>query len=78
MAFQIIDGEAFIVDSKKSLLHNLNETGTLIWTGIDKGKRKEAILKELVKNFEVSYKEAQKDYSDFLKELKSQNLLEEK
>ncbi len=77
LAFQIISGEAFIVDSEKSMLHNLNETGTLIWKNLLKGKEKKEIISNMLKNFNVSEKEAKKDYLNFLKELKSKNLLEE-
>lgn len=76
LAFRIIDGEAFIVDAEKQMLHNLNETGTRIWQLLEKGKTFDEIAEIICNEFEVSKKESEQDVKDFLKELKEKKLIE--
>ena len=38
LAARVIEGKAFIINTKSSTLHELDETGTFIWKLIEKKK----------------------------------------
>jgi len=69
-------GKSYVAyDNEKSVMHEVNETGFLILSAIEKGKKKAQIIKSIVESFKVSKKAAGKDLEDFLKVLKKKNLL---
>lgn len=53
----------------------LNDVSALIWKGIQEGKTKDAILENLLKEFDVSLEEAAGDLEQFLLELRKNDLL---
>ena len=68
-------GDTFVAyDNENSIMHELNEEGYLILSGIENGKKKAQIVKSIVESFKVSKSEAKKDLEDFLKVLKKKNL----
>lgn len=55
----------------------LNEVSALIWIGLQAEKSREAILKSILEEFEVSPEEASADLDEFLRKLRENGLLED-
>jgi hypothetical protein len=69
-------GDTFVAyDNEESVMHEVNEVGFSILSGIEKGGKKEQIVINIVESFKVGKKEAKKDLEDFLQVLKKKNLL---
>lgn len=75
LAYRTIDGKAYIVNSKDSMLHELNGAGTFIWSLLDAPRSENEITSELTEEFAVSEREARKDAAEFLAILKSKKLI---
>jgi len=75
IAWQIIDGEAILVDINGGRSLGLNATGTLIWKNLE--KRADDIVTELVNEFEVPVETAKADVYDFLKVLRDRGYVSE-
>jgi Coenzyme PQQ synthesis protein D (PqqD) len=76
IAHRIIEGQAYIINSKTSTLHELDETGTFIWKLLEKGKAPREIAESLAANYDVSTEQAFKDTKEFLCELETKGILE--
>lgn len=62
------------------ILFALNETGTYLWEGIEQGKTFDALLEELMKEYEAGPEEKEmiaRDILDFLDQLRMMGALEE-
>jgi len=71
-------GNTFVAyDNETSTLHEFNETGFLILSGIEKKKNKQEIIKEIVGKYKVSKDRAKGDYEEFVKILKTKGLIAE-
>ena len=69
-------GNSYVAyDNETSTLHELNETGYVILSGIEKGKSKNLILKTIAKKFKVSAKETKDDFEKFVQLLEKKDLL---
>lgn len=69
-------GDSFVAyDNKTSTMHELNEEGYLILSGIEKGKTRPQIIKSIISNFAVESREAEKDLEEFLQVLEKKQLL---
>jgi hypothetical protein len=77
IAHRIIEGQAYIINSKTSTLHELDETGTFIWKLLEKGKAPREIAESLAANYDVSAEQALKDTKEFLSELEAKGVLEQ-
>jgi hypothetical protein len=76
LAGRIISNQAYVVNTKNSVLHEFNETGTFIWKLIEKNRSKADILRELINEFEVSAEKAQRDLDEFLAKLEKNEIIE--
>ena len=54
----------------------LEPVGTLIWKGIEAGKDREAILQQILDEFDVDVPTAELDLDTFLKQLQDKGFLE--
>ena len=68
--FEQIEDEGFLYDTEKDSLFSLNDVGRFIVDLINKGKGKEEILKDIVKEYDVNKERAEKDLNEFLGTLK--------
>jgi len=73
--FRQIDDETILVPIKDNLgdmgsIYNLNEVGAFIWERFDGQKTIGDIKDRIVKEFEISEKEAQQDLIEFVNQLK--------
>ena len=76
IAWRIIEGQAFIVNTTTSTLHELDETGTFIWKLLETDERPEDIAVEISLHFDVSGEQALKDTEEFIVELEKKGILE--
>lgn len=76
LAYRKIFGEIYIVDSKNSYLHKINEVGSFIFEKIKEGLKEEEIVHKLIKVYDVDIETARKDFKDFCDELISKGLIE--
>lgn len=53
----------------------LDPVGAAIWKGLEAGKDREAILEEILENFEVELKVASEDLDAFLQQLREKEFL---
>jgi hypothetical protein len=75
IAWRVIEGQAFIINTKESTLHELDETGTLLWKVIEKGGSVEEAARELCGRYEVSMERALSDAREFVSALEKKGIL---
>jgi hypothetical protein len=69
-------GDSYVAyDNETSTLHELNETGFLILSRIEKKKNKQEIIKKIVRKYKVSKNKAEGDYEEFVEVLKTKDLI---
>ena len=76
IAARVIEGKAFIINTKTSMLHELDDIGTFIWKHIEKKHSLEEIVNSLTTEFEVTVNQAECDLEEFLSELNKKGLIE--
>ncbi len=64
-----------LVDLNTKQYYQLNETGSLIWRGLEKGNSVEDIVSEMRSVYEVSADHAQASVEKLLRNLESKKLL---
>jgi hypothetical protein len=77
VAFRTIDGRALLIAPKEGVVHDLNETATIIWGGIVAQCPVEEIVRRVVEEFDVDPAEAYEDVANFLDRLSVLGLVEE-
>lgn len=75
VAFRIIDGEAIVVNLKKSNFHTLNPVATFIWNNLDGKTQVQEIIKNISNEFDVEPDLARKDCLEFLNDLLNEGLI---
>ena len=55
----------------------LNDTGVFFWNLLSESTTKEKLLEEVLKEYDVSREEAQKDIDEFIEKLREAKILEE-
>jgi hypothetical protein len=69
-------GDTFVAyDNETSTLHEFNEIGFLILSGIKKKKSKQGIIKEIISKHKVSKNKTEEDYEEFVEILKTKDLI---
>ncbi len=76
VAWQIIDGEALLVDLGTGKTLGLNPTATWLWSHLD-GRSATELAAELAAAFDVSSSDAERDVDEFLALLRRKNLISE-
>lgn len=76
LAHRVIEGQAFILETKEKRLHSLNPSASRIWRLLGEGVREEAIVSALCAEFEVDEAKARRDTAAFLSKLKDMRLVE--
>ncbi|PWJ70795.1 coenzyme PQQ synthesis protein D (PqqD) [Ruminococcaceae bacterium R-25] len=56
---------------------SLNETGAYLWRLLEKGSDKQALIDNLISEYEVDLTTAEKDVDVFLDQLRDKDLIEE-
>jgi len=69
-------GDSYVAyDNETSTLHELNETGFVILSGIEERKSKPEILRKITQNFKISTKQAKEDFQKFVQLLEKKDLI---
>ena len=68
-------GEAILVDLNTTKYYQLNETGALIWRGLENGSSLEDIVVEIQKVYDVSSEDALASVERLLHSLESKKLV---
>lgn len=75
VAWQIVDGEAVIVDLSSGKSLGLNATGTFLWSQINGGRDSDSIAASMAAEFEISSETAASDTKEFLSEMSDRALI---
>lgn len=74
-AWREIDGAVYAVNTKESMLHELDETGSFIWNNMESSESVDALAEKLVKTFDIDMGTAKTDITEFIDELVAKGLL---
>lgn len=66
----------FIVDTKKNILYELNETASFIFEKVLEGKREDEIVSEMESIYEVDKEELEADVKDLINEFYQEGFYE--
>lgn len=75
LPFQEIQGQAVIVSPERRELHELDETGTFLWSRLSAEATAGELAAALCEEFEVDEATASKDVRDFLAMLEDRQLV---
>ena len=75
VAWQIVDGEAIVVDLQSGKTIGLNATGTFLWSRLDGSSDAVALAAALVAEFDVTDEAAETDTNAFLAEMTQRGLI---
>ncbi len=75
-AWQVVDGEAIVIDLRTGTARGLNPSGTFIWSRVET-EAPESIASELSRRFAVDEAAAAEDVRAFLEALAREGYLEE-
>jgi coenzyme PQQ synthesis protein D (PqqD) len=75
LAWREIDNETVIISPGESVMHELNDTGSLIWRSIDGQRSAEELAALLIEEYDVTKEVALTDTLALLEELSSRKLL---
>lgn len=75
VAWQIVDGEAIVVDLASGQTIGLNATGTFLWSRLDGTRDPQALAAALVAEFEVPDDMAASHTHEFLSAMKTRELI---
>ena len=76
LAARTIEGQAYIINTRTSMLHELDETGTFLWENMGKSSDEESLVKLLLNEYDVSPESAKTDVGEFLRTLESLGIVE--
>jgi len=69
------DGTGIVLDPAHGHVLHMNASGVLLWNAIVRGMERDALAKELVREFEVEETLAEADVRKFLASLREKHLL---
>lgn len=74
---RLSEEEAVLLHLQTKQYYSLNETGIVIWEGLDAGKTTEEIATDLATAYEVEAEEAHAYVQEFLQKLADDDLVDE-
>ena len=75
LAWREIENETVIISPGESVMHELNDTGSVVWRNIDGHRNAEDLAALLVAEYEVTQETALADTLTLLEELSTRKLL---
>ena len=75
LAWREVENETVIISPAESVMHELNDTGSLLWRSIDGRRSAEDLAALLAEQYEVSARVALADTLELLDELSRRRLL---
>ncbi len=76
VAYQMVAGEALLVDLSKGVAIGLNDTGSLIWSLLET-RDLDAVVDAVAERFDIDETTARDDVDSFLSDLSKRGLLVE-
>ena len=76
VVFQVLDGQAVVLNLDSGRYFGLNEVGTVFWQGLEQGRSLEQITENLLERYEVDRDVLERDLAELMTDLKQRNLLE--
>ncbi len=76
LAWQLIDGEAVVIDLGRGRTIGLNATGSLVWSLLETSDEA-TIAGEVARRFEIGAERAREDVHAFLEAMRDQGLVVE-
>lgn len=74
---EMLDGEAIIIDFKDGFYYSLNNTGSVLWVGIQNSYTREQLLKHFKDRYDASSETIEKSLDAILEQLKGLSLISE-
>jgi len=71
-----VDSETVVLHFDKGLYFGLNEVGTLIWNQVQQPRKVQEIRDAILREYEVSNEECERDLFTLLRELSEKGLVE--
>tara|TARA_B100001964_G_C14004593_1_gene496549 strand:+ start:527 stop:793 length:267 start_codon:yes stop_codon:yes gene_type:complete len=75
-AFQVLDGLAVVVATRKRMVHRFDEVSTDLWKFLEPGRTVEELVDYLVSEYDVELETAQTDMLEFVEKLHEEGLLQ--
>ncbi len=75
-AFQVLDGQAVVVATKKRTVHRFDDVATDLWRYLEPGRTVREIEAFVLKTYDVDEETAKKDVGEFLETLLSLDLVQ--
>lgn len=76
LTWQAVEGELVVLDIEASLYLATNRSGALLWSALENGTTRDALVDLLVETYEVPVATAKADVDRFLDQLSERGLLE--
>jgi hypothetical protein len=74
--FAVLDGEGVLVDTQTGVYFGLDATGTHIWELLQEGTTHEALVRQLLSEYEVEERQLAADIETFLRALAARSLIQ--
>lgn len=74
---EILDGEVIIIDFKEGFYYSLNNTGSVLWVGIQNGYTRSQLLAYFAERYDATPDAIEKSVSALIEQLKSLSLVTE-
>ena len=71
-----VDGETVVLHFDHGVYFGLNEVGTLIWNQVQHPRKVQEIRDAILREYEVSYEQCERDLFTLLRELTEKGLIE--
>ncbi len=75
VAWQVLDGEAVLIDLDGGRTLGLNETGSFLWSRLGRGDET-ALARDLAESYQVTEEQAREDVRAFLELLRGRGFVE--
>jgi hypothetical protein len=71
-----LDGEAVLLNVETGVYFGLDQLGTEIWKGIERGDREDIICEQLLEQYDVEPRQVRQDLADFVAQLVEKGLVD--
>ncbi len=75
VAYQVIDGSAFLVQPRDHTMHRLDEAGTLMWEAMARPATASELAGRIVETYDVDAETARTDVLEVLREMEEKGLI---
>jgi hypothetical protein len=76
VVFEVVDGEAVLLNLRKGVYYGLNQTGTRVWQLLEDHHTRSALQRRLLEEFDVGARDVIDDLDGLLSQLLENGLIE--